>query len=149
MDPVTVIVSAIALGAATGLTDTAATAVRDAYAAVKRLVARYPQVDASAVERKPDSAAKRASLVEDLVAAGAASDADLVDAARALIAAVTTHHPLAGHAVGIDLVRVEADALRIRSVASEGTGVRVRDSRFASDIDIDTVRAGLTGFNRP
>jgi hypothetical protein len=72
-----------------------------------------------------------------------------MDAARALIAAVRAHHPVAGHAVGIDLARVEADALRIRSVASEGTGVRVRDSRFASDIDIGAVRAGPTGFNRP
>src|SRR5690349_23355356 len=55
MDPVTVVVSALAAGAATGLTDTVATAVKDAYAGLKRLLTRrYEDVDLAPVEKKPD-----------------------------------------------------------------------------------------------
>jgi hypothetical protein len=150
MDPVTVIVSAIALGAASGLTETATAAVKDTYAALKGLITgRYPDVDVAAVENKPKSQAKRESLAEDLVDAGAEHDADLVEAARQVIAAVKAHEAAVGLALGIDLERVEAAALRIRSVTSEGSGVRVRDGKFTGDIDIGDVRAGGAGPDRP
>lgn len=150
MDPVTVIVSAIALGAATGLTETATAVVKDAYAALKGLITgRYPQVDVSAVENKPKSEAKRDSLAEDLVDAGAGQDGELIEAAQQVIAAVKTHDAAAGPALGIDLERVEAAALRIRSVTSEGTGVRVRQGKFTGDIDIGDVRAGGPGPDHP
>jgi hypothetical protein len=143
MDPVTMIVSAIAMGAATGLTDTASAAVTDAYAALKGLLTgRYPDVDVAAVENKPESTPKRESLAEDLADARAEHDAELVEAARQLIAAVKAHDAALGPALGIDLERVEAAALRIRSVTSDGTGVRVRDGTFTADIDIGDVRAG-------
>jgi hypothetical protein len=60
MDPVTVIVSALALGAAAGLKDTASAVVQDAYGAVKALLVRhYADVDVGPVERRPDSVAQR------------------------------------------------------------------------------------------
>jgi|1186.fasta_scaffold354253_1 hypothetical protein len=63
MDPVTVIVSALAVGAAAGVKETAAAGVKDAYAALKRLLGeRYGGVDVAAVERRPESEAKRRSL---------------------------------------------------------------------------------------
>ena len=50
MEPVTMIVSAIALGATAGLQESTATAVREAYAALKRLIrARYQDVDGDAI----------------------------------------------------------------------------------------------------
>jgi hypothetical protein len=150
MDPVTMIVSAIAMGAATGLTDTASAVVQDAYAALKGLIiGRYPDVDVAAVENKPESKPKRESLAEDLADAGAEHDADLVEAARQVIAAVKAHDAAVGPALGIDLERVEAAALRIRSATSDGTGVRVRDGKFTADIDIGDVRAGGAGCEGP
>jgi hypothetical protein len=150
MDPVTMIVSAIAMGAAAGLTDTASAAVQDAYAALKGLITgRYPGVDVAAVENKPESTPKRESLVEDLREAGAKHDADLVEAARQVIAAVKATNAGVGPALGIDLEGVEAAALRIRSVTSDGTGVRVRDGTFTGDIDIGDVRAGGAGSQGP
>jgi hypothetical protein len=143
VDPITVIVSALALGAASGVKATASSAVQDAYRAVKELIARhYKSVDVRPVEQRPDSAAKRDSLAEDLADAGAGTNAELLAAARLLVSQVTAHDAAVGAAVGIDLERVAAAALRIGNVDAEGTGVRVRDGKFTGDIEIGDVRAG-------
>lgn len=145
MDPVTIVVAALAAGASAGLKDTVASAIKDSYIVLKRLVQqRFPEIDVSGVERMPASAAKQASLEEDLKASGAGVDTDdeLIVAAQRLLTAVKNHDPGAGGAVGIDLERIEAAALRIKNVESTGTGVRVRDGKFDGDIEIGTVRAG-------
>ncbi|MEU8382024.1 hypothetical protein [Streptosporangium sp. NPDC048865] len=150
MEPVTLIVSAIALGATAGLQESAATAVKEAYEALKRLIRdRYQDVDVAPVERRPESEAKRGSLEEDLDAAGAGADDELLAAARRLVQEVRNHEPAAGAAVGIDLEGVEAAALRIGGVTSSGTGVRVRQGKFAGDIEINDVRAGQEPPGRP
>ncbi|MGW1887392.1 hypothetical protein [Streptomyces sp. NPDC001970] len=151
MDPVTVIVSAIALGAVAGVQESAAGAVRDAYQGLKRLISeRYGSaVDVIPVERRPESEAKRASLEEDLTAAGAAEDAELLDAARHLIEQVKNHQSTAAPAVGIDLERIEAAALSIDTIEASGTGVRVRQGKFTGDVTIANVRAGEEPPARP
>lgn len=101
-DAVTVITQALAAGAAAGLKDTAAKAVKDAYAGLRRLITdRYQDVDVSAVEKKPDSDAKRASLAEDLQGAGADRDAELLEAARRVLATVNTHAADTGSEIGV------------------------------------------------
>jgi hypothetical protein len=150
VDPVTIIVSAIALGAAAGFKDSAAQAVKDAYAGLKRLITdRYRGVDVTPVESKPDSEPKRGSLAEDLDAAGAGRDEDLLEAARQVIAEVKAHEADVGPALGIDLERVEAASLQVRNVDAEGTGVRVRDGKFSGDMIIDGVRARPEPQDRP
>jgi hypothetical protein len=70
-DAVSVIVSAVSAGAVAGAKDTVAQAVKDAYAGLKKLITeRYAHVDVTAVEKKPESMAKRDSLGEDLQDAG-------------------------------------------------------------------------------
>ncbi|MFF0451546.1 hypothetical protein ACFYT4_35210 [Streptomyces sp. NPDC004609] len=140
----TVIVSAIALGAMAGVQESVAGTVQDAYQGLKRLISeRYgSDVDVAAVERRPESEAERESLEEDLTAAGADEDAELIEAARQLIEQVKSHQPEAAPAVGIDLERIEAASLNIDTVVASGTGVRVRQGRFTGDITITNVRAG-------
>ncbi|WP_433521625.1 hypothetical protein ACQPZ2_30570 [Nocardia pseudovaccinii] len=143
MDPVTIIVTAIAAGAAAGFTDTAKQVIADSYSALKGLISgRYQNVDLRPVEAKPDSAAKRASLAEDLTDAGADADDELLTAAQELIHLVRTNNAGTGHAIGVDLERVEAAALRISDVRSQSSGVKVRDGSFSGDIDIRNIRAG-------
>lgn len=143
MEPVSIIVSAIAGGALAGLKPTAEAAVKDAYAGLKALLFRkYGSVDVAPIENKPESQAKRDSVAEDLKDAGAERDAELLQAARALLELIQSRAPETGPAIGVDLEKVTAAALRIREVESDGTGVRVRDSNFAGDIDIGSVRAG-------
>jgi hypothetical protein len=150
MDPITVIVSAIAVGATTGFTETATTAVKDAYAGLKRLITdRYDDIDLGPVERKPDSEGRRLTLREDLEAAGAQDDDDLVVAARELIAAVRAQNGSVDRIVGIDLAEIEAASLNIGKVRSTGDGVRVKGGKFSGDVNIDDVRAGSRGRLRP
>lgn len=146
MDPVTIVVAAIALGAQEGIRDTVASVVKDTYAGLKRLISdRYKGIDPTAVENKPSSEAKRASLEEDLKDAGAESDGELLAAAKALIDAVRADNPQAGAAIGVDLEQIEAEAIRIQNVLSAGGGVRVRDAKVSGPIDISDVRSGQTG----
>lgn len=89
MDPVTVIVTALAAGAAMGLKDTAGAAVKDAYGSLKALVKKRlaTRVDGELVLARHEEAplAWEGPLVAELTAAGAADDAGLVAAAQALM----------------------------------------------------------------
>jgi hypothetical protein len=89
MDPVTLVITALAAGTALGLKDTAATAIRDAYASLwarvrKRLAARP---DGAMVLARHAEAPHtwEAPLAAELVAAGAAQDAELLAAALDLL----------------------------------------------------------------
>jgi hypothetical protein len=95
MEPViTTIATAIALGAAAGLKDTAAQAVKDSWAGLKKLIQdRYQRnEDVTAaidhVSRKPEATARRQMLEQALQNAGADKDAEVIKAAEALLAAV-------------------------------------------------------------
>lgn len=138
-----IVAEALAVGAVAGMQDSAKTAVVEAYQRLKGLVSgRYGQVDVTPVERRPDSQHRRDEFAEDLQAAGGGQDTDLLAAAQALIAAVRAHEAAAGAAVGVDLERVEAAALRIRNVDAAGTGVRGIGLRVDGPIEIDSIRAG-------
>ncbi|RIK53553.1 MAG: hypothetical protein DCC57_08160 [Chloroflexi bacterium] len=146
MEPVTLIVTAVALGAAAGLKPTVEQAVKDAYAGIKTLILRkYGAVGLEAVEKKPDSKPKQESLAEDLQEAGAAQDTELLAQAQALIDAVEQSKigAEAAVAIGVDLKKVKAAALRIADVTASGTGVKVEEGEFTGDVDIRGVRAGV------
>ncbi|MEW5930364.1 MAG: hypothetical protein AB1941_23125 [Gemmatimonadota bacterium] len=148
MEPITTtaVVTALATGAAAAAKDTAATAVKDAYAGLKVLIQRkYSGVDVTPVEKKPDSEAKRQSVAEDLADAGAENDTELKELARALVAALERDAPEAAPAIGVDLKEVKAAFLRVGSVESAGTGIKVRDSEFSGGIHIGSVKAGNPG----
>lgn len=145
-----IVAEAVAVGAAAGLGDAAKQAVVDAYQKLKGVVSgRYGQVGVELLEQQPDSEARRAVLVEDLQRAGADGDGELLAAAQALIEVVRAHEAAAGVAVGVDLERVEAAALRIREVSSTGAGVRVVDGSFEGDIEIGSVQAGRRDQDPP
>jgi hypothetical protein len=89
MDPVTLIVTALAAGAATALQDGVSSAVKDAYtrltALVKKRFAGHPdrELVLARYEQAPQVWDK--PLVEALTAATSAGDQDLVMAAQALM----------------------------------------------------------------
>ncbi|MGW4368037.1 hypothetical protein ACWEKT_20580 [Nocardia takedensis] len=137
-----VVVSAIAAGAVAGVGDTAAQAIKDAYAGLKSLLSsKYGDVDISALERRPDSDVKKGSVAEDLEDAGAAGDTELGSAAAAVLEAVRQYAPQA--VVGVDVSGLVSAALTISGVDSAGDGVRVSDSRIEGATEIRGVRAGL------
>jgi hypothetical protein len=89
MDPITLIVTALAAGAALGVQDTAAAMVKDAYASLKALVRRRLGGDPGAEmvlarhEQAPET--WQAPLMAELARTGAERDSDLIAAARALL----------------------------------------------------------------
>ena len=150
MDPISIIVAAVAAGAAAGLKANAETIIKDAYEGIKALIrGRYAQVDLSPIENRPESDSKRGSLAEDLSDAGAAQDLELLDQAKALADLVKERAPATGPAIGVDLERVSAAYLNVRKVVAQGTGVKVREGTFSGGIDIGEVQAGGTDPENP
>ena len=92
MDPVTLIVTALAAGAASALQDGTSAAVKDAYARLKALVTKRFAGRAKAelvlAEHQAAPQTWEKPLAAELSAAGAESDADLVAAAQALMSLV-------------------------------------------------------------
>ena len=89
MDPITLIVTALAAGAALGVTDTASSAVKDGYAALRALIRKRLGGGADAgllLTRYEEAPATwRSPLAAELAETGADRDADLMAAAQALM----------------------------------------------------------------
>ena len=146
MDPIGIIVSALASGAAAGLKPAAEKVIIDAYAGLKSMIRRkYNSVDLIPVEKKPESRSKRESVGEDLADAGATEDQELLDLAKELIDAVAKHDKAIAAAIGVDLEEIKAAYLNIKKVTSTGAGVKVKKSEFEGGIDIGEVSAGKLG----
>jgi hypothetical protein len=144
VDSLTVIASAVSAGAA-GLKSTMTKAVADAYAPLKKLITdRYAHIDVTAVENKPGSTAKRASLVEDLQDAGAGSDEELVATAQRVLAVVAEHAPETGSVIGVDVAELSAVNVLFTDIIAEGpgaTGLRARDVSASGDFEASRIRA--------
>jgi hypothetical protein len=144
VDPVSLIVAALAAGAAAGLKEAAAASVKDAYAGVKALIQRkYGKVDLGPIERMPESEAKRESVAEDLKLAGAEDDAELFTRARELFELVREHDPDVANVVGFDFEDSEAEWIRLGRIFSAGTGARFRRGTVHGGIDIAEIHAGV------
>jgi hypothetical protein len=89
MDPVTLIVTALAAGAAMGMRDTASAMIKDAYAGLKAMAKKRlgGGQDAEYVLAKHEQAPEtwQAPLSAELAQAGADRDDDLIAAAQALL----------------------------------------------------------------
>lgn len=89
MDPVTLIVTALAAGAASALQDGVSAAVKDAYARVRALVAKRfagrPAGELVLAQHETAPQTWEAPLAAELAASGAGDDAGLVAAAQALM----------------------------------------------------------------
>ncbi len=89
MDPITLIVTALAAGAALGVQDTVSAMVKDAYAGLKALVKKRlgGRPGAELVLAKHEQAPEtwQAPLMAELAEAGADGDRDLIAAAKALL----------------------------------------------------------------
>ncbi len=92
MDPITAaLIAAISAGVMSGLTETSKIAMRDAYLRLKGLLAKkFGNTSdiihaVEQVESKPDSAGRKATLEEELVAVKAEQDPEILHAAQILL----------------------------------------------------------------
>ncbi len=90
MDPVALVMEALAAGAAAAVSGTVSSAASDAYGALKAAVAaRLRGTDHAAVELyAADPARQRDRLVQALAGAGVAEDTELLTAAHALLSLI-------------------------------------------------------------
>jgi hypothetical protein len=150
MDPLTSLVTALAAGAAAALQSTVEQGVKDGYAALKGLIQRkYGQVNVDQLETNPSSKSRREVVEEDLAAAGADKDAEVLQQAQVLLEAIQRHAPQAAAAIGVDLKQIEGASLAIRRVTAAGAGVKVEGAKLSGDITIEDVQAGRPGGTRP
>jgi hypothetical protein len=80
---------------------------------------------------------------EDLTAANAGQDAEVVAPAKKLMEAIEQHAQTVAATIGVDLKDVSAANLRLADIAAAGTGVKLEHGTFTGDIDIRGVRAGV------
>ena len=149
MDPITIIVTALALGAAAGLEPTAEQAIKDAYAGIKKLILdKYRQVNLPLLESDPASEARQTVVKEDLARARADQDEAVLRRAQALLDAIHKHAPEAAGAIGVDLEDIKGASLKIADIIATGDAVKVKKADIRGDIEIKGVWAG-TGDDSP
>lgn len=144
MDPITIIVSALAAGAAAGLKPTAEQAIQDAYSSIKAFILRkYGSISLDALEQKPASEARRMSVKEDLTEVGADNDNELLDQAKSLLDVVKEHDPAAAAKLNINLDEVEAAYFKLtNAVAGGDINVGLKNSTFSGGIEVGGLTAG-------
>jgi hypothetical protein len=143
MDPITIIVTALALGAAAGLKPVVEQAIKDGYDALKALIQhKYANVNLAMLEDDPKSEARRDVVKEDLTKAQAGQDRELLTKAKELLDAVHSQAPGTAEVIGVDLKDIKAASLRIQDIVSQGPGVKVDGAELTGDIEIGQVRAG-------
>ena len=143
MDPVSLIVTALVTGAVAGLKPTATAAVKDAYAAFKRVVIdRYKLTSLGSLEEKPDSAHRQAVVKEDLEATSAGNDSDVLTLARKLLEQIALHDPKSAAVVGVDLQDVTAASIEISRILSSGDGVRIKGAQVTGNLSVTDVTSG-------
>lgn len=152
MDPISIIVMAVALGAAAGLKPTAEQVIKDAYAGLKTLIQRkYAQANESValIEAAPQSKARQQVMIEDLEKASADKDEELLRQAKTLLDAMQKADPDSAKSIGVSLEDIKAASLKIDDVIASGAGVQVKKAEITGDINISKVRAGGTGAAGP
>jgi len=143
MEPISVIVTALALGAAAAAKEVGGQVVKDAYGALKTfIISHYPKASVDSLEAAPDSERRRGVVEEDLQVANAAGDVELAALAGKLVEVIRQQGPGVAAAIGVDLRDVEAINLRLADITASGTGVKVEHGRFSGDIAISGIRAG-------
>lgn len=151
MEPATIIVTALALGAATGLKSVAEKGVKDSYEAIKTLIrSKYPKVGIKWLEEKPDSKNRQGAVEEDIVDLGVDKDEEVLQKAKTLLKAIEELSESEVPAIGVNIEDlIGKGALKIEDVTATGTGVNVKKAELEGDIEIKQVRAGSKGDENP
>lgn len=142
MEPITIIISALVLGTATGLKSVSETGVKEAYQEIKKIIQGKYDINLSGLEKKPDSNAQREAVKENLVESKANEDEDLLDKAKNLIDLIKKNQPELVEAKGLDLGEVEAEYLKAKKIIAEGnsTAVKMDKVKILRGIELEDIQ---------
>ena len=143
MEPATIIVTALALGAATGMKSVAEQSVKDSYQALKNLIKiKYPDVGVERLEQKPDSEKRRGAVEEDITDAGAEKDIEILQKAELILNKVQ-NLPAENLPPIVDLEEIKGAALNIKDIISKKrTAVKIKGAEIEGDINVEKIREG-------
>lgn len=114
MEPVTLVMTALAAGAGIGIKDTVSQAVKDVYAGLKSLVLRrvgdVPGAIVAVEQHEQDPATWQAPVVRALTVSGAIEDDEILALARRLLSLIRDENPS---------LAVSVTAVGKRSVAAQ------------------------------
>ena len=132
MDPITTaIVAGLAAGATAGATQVGKKALVDAYSSLKALVLKKFGKEntltkaVAELEAKPDSKGRQLTLEEEVEAAGAGKDPELVQAAKLLVTALENYAQQQKENIGFDLKHIKIARMQLEADVEDGTGVRI------------------------
>jgi len=144
MDPLSAILTAIISGVVASAKPTTEKVITDLYGGLKALIQRkYSGVSLEALEKKPHSEAKQASLREDLIEVKAEEDNELLQQAQLLLKAISEQPPQIAQAIGIKLEDVKAANVRLNEIIVSGeqaAGVHIKHGEINGDIEISKVK---------
>jgi hypothetical protein len=147
MEPISLIVSALAMGAVAAAKQVGGQASQDAYAGLKRLIEdRYKRGGAiQALQEDPSFESQKKALEDTLTKAGADKDPDVVTSAKVVTQALAAVPQAGLAAVGIDFERVKAVNAQIGDIDVLGlaTALRMRDS------DVTGLKVGNVKVHNP
>ena len=143
MDPVSVtIVSALAAGATAALKDVATSAIKDAYAALRRLIAeRHPKVIpfVEAVEADPSSEPEQTVLSKKL--SQATMEPDVRDAAVALLERLDELRDESGARALFDFGKLRAAKnFQLTDIELTGALLKADEATFSGDFEARGIR---------
>lgn len=144
MEPISIIVGALAMGAAAATKKVGGQIGLDAYNALKRLISdRYEIRGAvAALEQGPPSEMAKVALIEVLAKTMAPTDAEVIERAKYLLSVLETvpHADLV--AVGIKISELTAINARFGevSIIGSGTGISIDKLNAQGDVMFDGVR---------
>lgn len=152
IDPISVIVTALTLGAAAGLKPTAEQAIKDAYGGLRRLIVdRYQtaRTGVDLIETEPDSETFQETARKLLAKTEAGQDEELLRQARTVVQTVEQLAPETAAKINIKLSDIKAAAnFRIADLAaSGGIDINVKKATAGQDFEIKGLRA--TGGDIP
>ncbi len=149
MDPITLIVTALAAGAAAALQETAGQAITDAYQSLKRLIAsRYPTLAKGVdyIEERPDRKSRQEDLQVDLAETAAAQDEELLTQAQAVLKAAQ-ENPASLQTAGLIMEDVTIGAsANIRDIIVQANtpgniyGVKAKNLNVKGDFNVAGVQ---------
>ncbi len=132
MDPITIIVSSLALGIAAGIKPTAEQAIKDAYQGLKELLQKRYEISLENWEKKPESNAQKAAISEALAENKVGEDAEVVEKAGILAETVEKSSPEIAQTIGVNLIGVKAGIATFRNIRAshDSIGVKAEGGTF-------------------
>jgi len=144
MDPVSGIVTVLAIIGGAVLKTAVSEPTKDAYERLKRYIAeKYNGPAVANLEEDPSSHARQLVVQEVLDQKGLSQDPRVAELAAAVMASAIERDRRALEVVGVDIDKATAVNIRLKDIASTGSGVKISDTQASGDIEITGVTAGL------